>query len=82
MTVEARFFSSNIAGKLRDGAYDLPEGSTVAALMDAAFGEAGLELPVEQRTDFVFVYDNNPAFAETMLGDGGKLKVLFKITGG
>jgi len=82
MIVETRFFSSNIAGKLRDGAYELPEGSTVTRLMDAAFDEAMLDFPADQRINFVFVYDNSPASPETVLSDGGKLRVLFKITGG
>lgn len=82
MTIEARFLSNDIAGKLRDGAYELPEGSTVAALMDAAYGESGLDASDEQKTNFVFVYNNSPAQADTCLQDGGKLRVLFKITGG
>ena len=82
MTNEVRFFSNDIAGKLRDGVYELPEGSTVAALMEAAFCEAGLDVPVNRRTDFVFIYNNSPAQADTCLQDGGKLRVLYKISGG
>ena len=82
MTIEARFLSSDIAGKLRDGPYELPEGATVAALMETARSEAGLELTEEQKNSYVFVLDNAPAFYETKLHDGGMLRVMFKILGG
>jgi hypothetical protein len=82
MTVHARFSSNDVAGKLRDGAYELPEGATVAALVELAQRESGYELSEEQKDNFVFVFDNSPASYETGLRDGGKLRVLFKITGG
>ena len=82
MIIEAKFISSDIAGKLRDGAYELIDGATVASLMDAALLEAGLELTEQQRSNFVFVFDNAPAFYDTKLYDGGTLRVLFKIMGG
>lgn len=82
MTNEVRFLSNDIAGKLRDGAYELPEGSNVAALMDLAYSEAGIDVSDEQKINFVFVYNNSPAQADSRLEDGGRLRVLFKITGG
>ena len=82
MTVEVRFNSSSIAGKLRDGAYELPEGATVAALMEAAQREAGYVLSEEQKDSCVFVFNNSPAFYDTELYNDGKLRVMFRILGG
>lgn len=82
MTIEAKFFSSDIADKLRGGAYELPDGATASVLMEKAFSEAGIDLPEEKRNNFVFVFNNSPAYADTVLKDGGKLRVMFKITGG
>ena len=82
MTIEVRFNSSSIAGKLRDGAYEAPEGATVASLMEQAQAEAGYSLTEEQKNSCVFVFDNSPAFCGTELRDGGKLRVMFKILGG
>ena len=82
MTIEARFKSNDLAGVLRDGAYELPEGATVATLMEAAQREAGVKLTEQQNDSYVFVFDNCPASYETRLHDGGKLRVMFKILGG
>lgn len=82
MTIEAKFFSSDIAGRLRDGIYELAENATVLSLMDAAVDEAGIEFSEEKKRNFVFIYNNSPASADTELSDGGKLRILYKITGG
>ena len=82
MVIEVRFNSSSIVGKLRDGAYEAPEGATVASLMEQAQREAGYTLTDEQKDSCVFVFNNSPAFYETALSDGGKLRGMFKILGG
>ena len=82
MTIEMRFNSSSIAGRLRDGAYEAPEGSTVAELMELAQREAGYELSEDQKDNCIFVFNNSPAFYETALNVDGKLRVMFKILGG
>ena len=82
MVIEVKFNSSELAGKLRDGAYELPEGSTVTDLMDAAQREAGFDMPDELSGNLVFLYDNRHAGPDTALFGGGKLRVLFKILGG
>ena len=82
MTIEMRFNSSSIAGKLRDGPYELPDGATVADAVELAQAEAGYRLTEEQKNSCVFVFDNSPAFYGTGLSDGGKLRVMFKILGG
>jgi len=82
MIIEAKFFSTDIADKLRSGAYELPECATVSDLMEKAMTEAGLDLPEEKRNNFVFVLNNSPAYSNTGLVDGGKLRVLYKIAGG
>jgi len=82
MIVEAKFSSSNIAGKLRDGAYELPEGATVAELIEAAQSESGYMLTEEDKETLVFIFNNSPASYDTGLCHGGKLRVLFKVMGG
>ena len=82
MTIEARFLSNDIAGKLRDGQYELPDDATVGTLMETAVNEANLDLTEDQKNSYVFVLDNSPAFYQTKLNDGGKLRVMFKILGG
>jgi hypothetical protein len=82
MTIDVKFSSTDIAGKLRDGAYELPDDATIATLMDFALRESGYEMPDEQRREFVFILDNSPAYYDTKLRHGAKLRVLFRITGG
>ena len=82
MTIEARFNMNSIAGKLRDGAYEITEGTTVAGFLELAQREAGYELTDEQKASCVFVFNNSPAFYETELHESGKLRVMFKILGG
>ena len=82
MVIEARINSSSIAGKLRDGAYELPENSTVADFLETAQREAGYELTEEQKTSCVYVFNNSPATSATKLQNGGKLRIMFKILGG
>ena len=82
MTIEARFNSSSIAGRLRDGEYELPDGATVAAFMELAQSEAGYMLSEEQKDSCVFLFNNSPAFFDTELHGPGKLRVMFKILGG
>jgi len=82
MTIQAKFDSNDIRGKLRDGAYELPDGATVATLMETAQREAGLELTEQQKSDFVYIFDNSPATHGTKLFDGGKLRVMYKLLGG
>ena len=82
MTIEARFNSSFIAGKLRDGAYEIPEGTTVAEFMELAQNEAGHELTEEQKENCVFIFNNSPVFHETKINESGKLRIMHKILGG
>lgn len=82
MTVEVRFNGSLLAGRMRDGEYGLPEGATVAELMEAAQTEAGHELSQEERKSCVFILDNSPASYSSALRDGGKLRVMYRILGG
>ena len=82
MTVEARFNIDNIAGRLRDGAYELPEGATVADLIEAARHESGCDILTDQESNLMLLLDSKPAAYSTKLHDGGKLHVMLKIMGG
>ena len=82
MNVQVKFNSADLIGKLRDGAYELPDDATVRTLMEAALSEVSFELTEQQKNNFVFVFNNSPATYETKLVDGGKLSVMTKILGG
>ena len=82
MMIEVKFNSSELSEKLRSGAYDLPEGSTVASLIELAQREAGYEMTKELEDNLVFLYDNRHAALDTKLGQNGKLRVLHKVLGG
>ena len=82
MTIQVKFSSSELVGKLRDGAYEMPDSATVSQLMEEAQRESGFTLTQQQKDNCVFVFDNSPATYETCLLDGGKLRVMFKILGG
>ena len=82
MTVQVKFKNNELIGKLRDGEYELPDGSTVASLMEEASREAGYILTQEQKDNCIFLFDNSAASYETQLRNGGKLRVMFKLLGG
>ena len=82
MIIQARFNCRDLDGKLRDGEYELPDDATVATFMEAALREAGFELTEQQKNSFVFVFDNSPVYYNSVLRDGGKIRVMFKILGG
>jgi cytochrome c-type biogenesis protein CcmH/NrfF len=73
---------AELAGDMRDGFYEVPEGATVTTLMDAAQREAGRTLSEEIKKSFVFLANSKPAQWETVLKDGDKVRVLYKILGG
>lgn len=80
--IDVVFNNSELAGKLRRGVYELPEGSTVAALMAEAQNEAAYVISQELTDNIVFLFDNRHAAFDTELKDGGKLRVLHKVLGG
>ena len=82
MTVEAKFNNTELAGKLRDGPYELPETATVATLLETAQREANHELTQQQKNSLVFIYNNAHATYDTELQHGGKLRILHLILGG
>ena len=82
MVVEAKFKGCDPSGRLRDGAYELPEGATVAMLIESAQRESGGEYSKEWLDDVKFLVDNRPAVIGTVLADGSVLRVIYTILGG
>jgi molybdopterin converting factor small subunit len=82
MKAEIKFSVRDLVGDMRDGFYEVAEGATVTALMDAAQKEAGRTLSEEVKKSFVFLVNSKPAQWETVLKDGDKVRVLYKILGG
>ena len=82
MTIDVKVNSSELAGILRSGAYELADGSTVADLMEIAQREAEFEMTREMKSNLVFLFDNRHASLETVLNGNGMLRVLHKVLGG
>lgn len=82
MKAEVKFSVRDLAGDMRDGAYEIPEGATVEKLLADAQHEAGRLLSEEVKKSFVFLVNSRPAAWETVLHEGDKVRVLYKILGG
>lgn len=82
MTIEIKFSVRDLIGDMRNGLYDMPDGSTVEGVMDVAQKEVGKTLSAEIKKSFVFLVNSRPASWETVLQDGDKVRVLYKILGG
>lgn len=82
MRVEVKFSVRDLVGNMRDGSYEIPDGSTVNALLEASQKEVGMTLAEEIKTSFVFLVNSRPASWESVLNDGDKIRVLYKILGG
>lgn len=82
MKVEIKFSVRDLVGDMRDGFYELPAGLTVDGLMDVAQKEVGKTLSEDIKKSFVFLINSRPATCETVLNDGDKVRVLYKILGG
>jgi molybdopterin converting factor small subunit len=82
MKVEVKFSVRDLVGNMRDGAYDIPEGTTVADLIEISRKEVGKVLSEDVKKSFIFLVSSKPAAWETVLKDGDKVRVLYKILGG
>lgn len=82
MKAEIKFSVRDLVGDMRDGLYEIPDGSTVNGLLEAAQKEAGRTLSEEVKMSFVFLVNSRPAQWETIVNDGDKVRVLYKILGG
>jgi sulfur carrier protein ThiS len=82
MKAEILFSAKDLVGNLRDGAYELPENASVAQLIEAAERGAGEKLSGEVRENLIFLVNSRPAGWDTVLREGDRVRVLFKILGG
>jgi sulfur carrier protein ThiS len=82
MTVTIKYSVRDLVGDMRDGAYEIPEETTVEALISVSEKEAGKTLSDDVKQSFIFLVNSKPASWETVLKDGDKLRVLYKILGG
>lgn len=82
MKAEIKFSVRDLVGDMRDGIYEIPDGLTVNGLMEASQKEVGKILSEEVKKSFVFLVNSRPASWETVLQDGDKVRVLYKILGG
>ncbi|NLA87583.1 MAG: MoaD/ThiS family protein [Clostridiales bacterium] len=82
MNVTVKYSVRDLVGDMRDGAYVLPEGTTVDGLISASQKEVGKILSEDVKNSFIFLVNSKPAQWETVLQDGDKVRVLYKILGG
>ena len=82
MKAEVKFSVRDLIGDMRDGAYEIQEGTTVGGLVEASQNEVGKVLSDDVKKSFVFLVNSKPAAWETVLGEGDMVRVLYKILGG
>lgn len=82
MKVKANFYCPDIIGELRSGDYEIPEGSTVQQLFNAAEAEAGVSYGEDVTGCLNLLLNNCQAQWDTVVTDGSTLRVLFKFYGG
>lgn len=80
--IDVKFNSSELADKMRSGIYSAPDDSTVSDLLELALAEAGVEISNELMGNLVFLYNDRYAAIDSILSDGGRLRVLHKVMGG
>lgn len=82
MKIEIKFSVRDLVGKMRDGDYELPEGTSVEGLIEASQREVDQILNEGVKNSFIFLVNSRPASWDTILKDGDKVRVLYKILGG
>jgi sulfur carrier protein ThiS len=82
MKVTVKYSVRDLVGDMRDGEYDVPAGTTVEGLIEVSRLEVGKILSEDVKKSFIFLVNSKPATWETVLADGDKLRVLYKILGG
>jgi molybdopterin converting factor small subunit len=82
MEVFVKYSVREMVGDLRDGFYQLPEGSVISDLIEASSREADIMLNEETKRSIIFLVNNRPAFWDTALKQGDSIRVLYKIIGG
>lgn len=82
MKISMKIYAREHTQGLRAGDYELPEGTTVAGLIEAAEREAGITLPDGNKKVLLFLMNGKPVKRETVLHDGDAVKVLKQLVGG
>lgn len=82
MKIVAKFSCKDLVGDIREGDYDVPDGSTVEDAINCIYAEANKEMTEGVRNSFIFLVDGVSAKWETELKDGDKLRVLYRLLGG
>ena len=82
MQVEAKFICAEIVGPLRDGAYEVQDGSMISDLLEISRGECPEPTPENSAGQLMFLRNGKQAQLDTELSDGDKIHFLRKIYGG
>lgn len=81
ISVNVRFFCTEITGNARNGEYVLPDHSTIGELMSRAEKENGT-FAENYMADVLFIVNGKLANADTVLKDADQLKVMGFVYGG
>jgi hypothetical protein len=82
MRIEAKFTAKDIVGDLREGMYEMPDGTTAGDALLQFYREAGREMNPELPNQIVFLVNYRRVQPESVLQDGDRLRILYKILGG
>ena len=94
MQVEAKFACGGIIGPVRNGAYVIPEGSTISDLLDASLaeslgsgsgqGSSSGSGPNRKSAKemLIFLRNGKQAQPDMRLAEGDRVHILLKIFGG
>ena len=82
MKINARFHCKEIVGTITSGEYEIPDGATVAELIQEAERLGGYTLSDEEKDFMGFMINGQSAQWDTVLHDGDTLRVLYRIIGG
>ena len=82
MQVDVTFICPEIVGPLRNGAYEVPEGTTISELLEISSSESSVKLS-DTVTDYViFLKNGKQVAADAALSGGDKVFVLRRVFGG
>ena len=82
MMIKIKLNCSSFAGKLHDGDYEIPEGTTIKVLLDSIHHETSYALTHDDLNSLIFIYNNKPVSLNDALYASGDLYVLSGIAGG
>lgn len=82
MQIEVRFLCPELVGKMKNGVYSVPDGSTIRDLFAACMRENDFVPEQDYIKWLVLLADGRPAVWDTVLDQVSKVHVLRAVLGG